>query len=464
MYRFLRDDLGAEYIQFIPIVERPSPGGIPTGDQVTDRSVSPDGYGAFLSTVFDEWVRRDVGTVFVQMFDTTLANYLDVPGGMCVHARTCGTAVALEHNGDLYSCDHFVEPDNLLGNITETPMLELIASPKQVAFGQAKHDDLPGYCRTCTVRFACHGGCPKDRFTTTPDGEPGLHYLCPSYKAFFTHVDRPMRFMAAALRTGRLAEDVIAWMARTDARATTPDLGRRTRCRFVRRASLTVATACLTRLTHGGLHRRRRLARQRPSGRFLGLTHRHSVSTYRRRFPDFPPPAVTRGRGGPTCGCATTSRPRDPPAPPRRRPTSAVDRKREAILDATAQLIASQAITDVSVREIARAPVSRMPISPHRRQAGPRTGGPRPHRQRGPRLHTSQPDAALGSLDGSSTPCLHNGTASWFSLCHSLLTADGAAATPTGRRSSRCSWTPCEPTSTPDGPPDSLNRPPRSRR
>ena len=143
VYRFLRDDLGAEFIQFIPIVERPSPGGIPTGDQVTDRSVSPGGYGAFLSAVFDEWVRRDVGRVFVQMFDTTLANYLDVPGGMCVHARTCGTAVALEHNGDLYSCDHFVEPDHLLGNITDTPMLELIASPKQVAFGQAKHDDLP---------------------------------------------------------------------------------------------------------------------------------------------------------------------------------------------------------------------------------------------------------------------------------------------------------------------------------
>ena len=222
VYRFLRDDLGAEFIQFIPIVERPSPGGIPTGDQVTDRSVSPSGYGTFLSAVFDEWVRRDVGRVFVQMFDTTLANYLDAPGGMCVHARTCGTALALEHNGDLYSCDHFVEPEHLLGNITERPMLELISSAQQVAFGQAKHDDLPNYCRTCTFRFACHGGCPKDRFTTTPDGEPGLHYLCPSYKAFFAHVDKPMRFMAGALRTGRLAEEVIPWMARMDARAADP--------------------------------------------------------------------------------------------------------------------------------------------------------------------------------------------------------------------------------------------------
>ena len=225
VYRFLRDDLGAEFIQFIPIVERPSPGGIPAGNQVTDRSVSPSGYGTFLSAVFDEWVRRDVGTVFVQMFDTTLANYLNVPGSMCVHARTCGTAVALEHNGDLYSCDHFVEPDHLLGNIIDVPMLELISSPQQVAFGQAKADDLPAYCRSCTVRFACHGGCPKDRFTTTPDGEPGLHYLCPSYKAFFAHVEKPMRFMAGALRTGRLAEDVIPWMARMDAPPPTPAEG-----------------------------------------------------------------------------------------------------------------------------------------------------------------------------------------------------------------------------------------------
>jgi uncharacterized protein len=223
VYRFLRDELGAEFIQFIPIVERPSPGGIPTGTAVTERSVTPAGYGTFLSAVFDEWVRRDVGTVFVQMFDTTLANHLDVPGAMCVHARTCGTAVALEHNGDLYSCDHFVEPDHLLGNITEVPMLALISSPEQAAFGQAKADDLPAYCRRCTVRFACHGGCPKDRFTTTPDGEPGLHYLCPSYQAFFGHVDRPTRFMARALRAGGFAEEVMPWMAQANRHVSRPE-------------------------------------------------------------------------------------------------------------------------------------------------------------------------------------------------------------------------------------------------
>ena len=214
VYRFLRDDLAAEHIQLIPIVERPTQVGVPGGDVVTDRSVSPAGYGKFLVEVFDEWVRRDVGQVYVQMFDSTLASFLEVPGSLCVHSETCGTAVALEHNGDLYSCDHFVEPDHLLGNIHSQHLLELVASPQQVAFGRAKRDTLPAYCRSCDVRFACHGGCPKDRFTLTPDGEPGLHYLCPSYQQFFRHVDRPMRFMAAALRSGGFADEVIEWIQR----------------------------------------------------------------------------------------------------------------------------------------------------------------------------------------------------------------------------------------------------------
>lgn len=219
VYRFLRDDLGADFIQFIPIVERPSPGGIPIGTDVTERSASPGGYGTFLVDVFDEWIRHDVGRVFVQMFDSTLASFVGVPGSMCVHSETCGTALALEHNGDLYSCDHFVEPDYLLGNITTTPMLEMVGSAQQREFGNAKRDTLPQYCRSCDVRFACHGGCPKDRFTTTPDGEPGLHYLCPSYLEFFRHVDKPMRFMAAQVRQGGHADAVMAWMARRDAAA-----------------------------------------------------------------------------------------------------------------------------------------------------------------------------------------------------------------------------------------------------
>jgi serine-type anaerobic sulfatase-maturating enzyme len=219
VYRFLRDELGAEHIQFIPIVERPTQVGVPFGDTVTDRSVSPAGYGKFLIDVFEEWVRRDVGRVFVQMFDSTLASFVGVPGSLCVHSETCGTALALEHNGDLYSCDHFVDPEHLLGNIGSRHMLELVASPQQQAFGDAKRDSLPAYCRACDVRFACHGGCPKDRFTSTPDGEPGLHYLCPSYQLFFRHVDRPMRVMTAAVRSGGYADEVMDWYQRRDQRS-----------------------------------------------------------------------------------------------------------------------------------------------------------------------------------------------------------------------------------------------------
>jgi uncharacterized protein len=203
VYRFLRDDCGARFIQFIPIVELPTDRGITSGTTVTDRSVSPQGYGRFLVEVFDEWVGRDVGKVFVQMFDTALANWLGVPPALCVHSETCGLALALEHNGDLYSCDHFVEPEHLLGNIADKRMIDLIVSPKQQQFGLNKRDTLPRYCLECDVRFACHGGCPKDRFTDTPEGEPGLNYLCPSYKTFFHHVDGPMLEMADLYRSRR---------------------------------------------------------------------------------------------------------------------------------------------------------------------------------------------------------------------------------------------------------------------
>ena len=128
---------------------------------------------------------------------------------MCVHAETCGLQLALEHNGDLYCCDHFVEPDHLLGNIAETPIQELIASSQQTRFGQDKRDTLTRYCRECDVRFACHGGCPKDRFATSPYGESGQNYLCPSYKSFFHHIDRPMRAMAALLAAGRPPSEVM---------------------------------------------------------------------------------------------------------------------------------------------------------------------------------------------------------------------------------------------------------------
>jgi uncharacterized protein len=229
VYRYLRDELGARFLQFIPIVERATPATLgpanrgwghgdrplyrQRGNLVTDRSVTADQWGRFLVAVFDEWVRRDVGTVFVQMFDAALASWLGTTPAMCVFAETCGDAVALEHTGDLYCCDHFVEPDYHLGNIRDTHLLDLVASPAQRAFGSAKRDTLPAYCRQCPVRFACNGECPRNRFIDTPDGEPGLNYLCAGYRSFFAHIDRPMRLMAALLRSGRYADEVMGIMA-----------------------------------------------------------------------------------------------------------------------------------------------------------------------------------------------------------------------------------------------------------
>jgi uncharacterized protein len=223
VYRFFRDELKAEFMQFIPIIERVNEDGstlIQAGDQVTERSVQPEQFGQFLNTVFDEWVRQDVGKVFIQHFDAALANWVGVPPSVCIFSKTCGNALALEHNGDLYCCDHFVEPDYKLGNIQDTPMIELIASDRQRQFGQDKLDSLPQYCRDCAVRFACHGGCPKNRFTVTPDGEPGLNYLCAGYKAFFTHIDLPMKLMADLLRQGRYADEVMGLLAKGSGRRT----------------------------------------------------------------------------------------------------------------------------------------------------------------------------------------------------------------------------------------------------
>jgi uncharacterized protein len=236
VYTFLRDELGAQFIQLIPIVERVTAEQLPLaesgwgrrqgerplyrqeGDLVTHRTVGAEQFGQFLVEVFEEWVRHDVGDVFVQMFDTALAHWMGMEQmGMCVHARTCGSALALEHNGDLYSCDHYVEETYLLGNIRgDRPLLQLGTSPQQQAFGQAKATTLPEYCRRCDVRFACNGGCPKDRFLTTPDGEPGLHYLCAGYQRFFRHVDEPMRVMADLLRHGGDATGIEDWYATRD--------------------------------------------------------------------------------------------------------------------------------------------------------------------------------------------------------------------------------------------------------
>lgn len=209
VYRFLRDELKASYIQFIPVVERADdPGRV-----VTEWSVDPDQYGRFLIDIFDEWVRHDVGQVFVQFFDGVLASYVRGYSSLCILAPTCGDGVALEHNGDVYSCDHFVEPAHWLGNIEDTPMGALVASPRQRAFGQAKADTLPQMCRDCRFLFTCNGECPKNRLLTTPAGEPGLNWLCAGLMAFFTHTERPMRMMADLLRRGQEAGGVMAMLA-----------------------------------------------------------------------------------------------------------------------------------------------------------------------------------------------------------------------------------------------------------
>lgn len=225
VYRFLKG-IGSGYIQFIPLVERaadakagalgldlamPPEAGrdAEISRSVTEWSVPPRKYGEFLCAIFDEWVRQDVGKVFVQMFDVALGNWSGEGGGLCVFSPTCGKALAMEHNGDVYSCDHYVYPQFRLGNIMNESLGAMASSDFQQRFGQDKSDSLPRYCRECEVRFACHGECPKHRFIRTPDGEPGLNYLCAAYKQFFHHVDRPMKKMTQLLRARRAPAEIM---------------------------------------------------------------------------------------------------------------------------------------------------------------------------------------------------------------------------------------------------------------
>jgi uncharacterized protein len=213
VYRFLRDDVRAEFIQFIPIVERAPE---QAGRTLTGRSVNGGQYGEFLKCVFDEWVRHDVGQVYVQIIDVALAAWIGHPPGLCVFEPTCGQAMALEHNGDLYACDHFVEEAHLLGNIIQTPIAELAALEKQRRFGLEKRDLLPTVCLSCEVRFVCNGGCPKDRLPRSVNGEPGLNVLCEGYRAFFTHIRRPMEFMANELRSRRPPANIMGALRARD--------------------------------------------------------------------------------------------------------------------------------------------------------------------------------------------------------------------------------------------------------
>ncbi|MGQ9463387.1 MAG: anaerobic sulfatase maturase [Candidatus Fervidibacter sp.] len=198
VYRFFKNE-GVQFIQFIPAVECKPEGS------VTEWTVRPEQWGEFLCSIFDEWVRNDVGRIFVQQFEIALEAWLGFEPSLCVHAKTCGNCLAMEHNGDLFSCDHFVFPDYYLGNIMEAPLVQLVASPFQRKFGSDKWERLPKYCQKCPVLFACNGGCPKDRFIKTPDGEDGLNYLCAGYKRFFNHIAPYMRLMTDLIRNGQPA-------------------------------------------------------------------------------------------------------------------------------------------------------------------------------------------------------------------------------------------------------------------
>ena len=220
VYRFLKE-IGSKYLQFIPLVERkpdasaknqaldfsepPAAGKWSLSPPVTAWSVESRQYGEFLVAIFDEWVRQDVGQVFVQLFDSALGSWMGLGASLCVFAETCGTALALEHNGDLYSCDHYVYPRYRLGNLLNQTLGEMVNLPVQRSFGEEKRTTLPKYCRDCEVRFACNGECPKHRFLRTIDGEPGLNDLCAGYKHFFHHIDQPMRAMAELVRRGQPA-------------------------------------------------------------------------------------------------------------------------------------------------------------------------------------------------------------------------------------------------------------------
>ena len=219
IYQFLKG-IGIEFMQFIPIVERSSTqdlagsdlAGAPQidtdpGNIVTSWSVSPRAYGKFLCDVFDSWFANDIGEVFVQFFDVQLGLWMGRPSSLCIFSEICGNGLALEHDGSLYSCDHYVYPEYRLGTITETPLREMLWTERQTRFGQDKADSLTTQCRSCQYRFACHGGCPKHRFATARDGEFGHNYFCESYTMFFRHAGQRLLEMAQLVSMGRPAAD-----------------------------------------------------------------------------------------------------------------------------------------------------------------------------------------------------------------------------------------------------------------
>jgi uncharacterized protein len=224
IYRFFKDE-GVEFIQFTPVVERlceaasappglrlAGPAALDKKDQqggVTPWSVIPEEYGDFLIAIYEEWVRHDVGTVFVMNFEWVLNAWIGNPSPVCVHAGTCGRSVVIEHNGDVYACDHCVYPEYKLGNILSDTLHDMVAKSLRSGFGVAKETALPRWCRDCEVLPACQGGCPKHRFEITYSDEPGLHYLCAGYKKFFLHIRKYLRAMSTLLENGLPASRVM---------------------------------------------------------------------------------------------------------------------------------------------------------------------------------------------------------------------------------------------------------------
>ncbi|WP_271270913.1 anaerobic sulfatase maturase [Aliamphritea hakodatensis] len=217
VYRALRD-MGSVNMQFIPLVERfdpqqhlssPPEQGEQKYHKVTKWSVTEGGYGRFMNDAFDEWIKADVGKVSVQLFDVQLEIWLGKPSSLCIYTKNCGGGVVMEHNGDVYSCDHYVYPEYKLGNAYETTLESMALSAEQQAFGAAKYETLPDKCLNCDYQKACYGGCPKHRFNETRDGTYGLNYLCKSYMAFFEHAGPWIHQMAQLIRHGRSAADIM---------------------------------------------------------------------------------------------------------------------------------------------------------------------------------------------------------------------------------------------------------------
>ena len=224
VYRFFKE-IGTEYLQFLPVVE-PAPG---TGRGVSAYTPPAEAYGAFLCAIFDEWVHQDVGRIVIQIFEEAATPALGLEHALCIFRETCGDVPVVEHNGDFFSCDHYVNPEYHLGNIQETPLVEMIESAAQRNFGQAKRDTLPRYCQECEVRAMCNGGCPKDRIIRTPDGEEGLNYLCAGYKRFFTHSRASLEKLASLWRKGEPPERLMELVRSEDAKAS-PQAGRNDPC------------------------------------------------------------------------------------------------------------------------------------------------------------------------------------------------------------------------------------------